>query len=150
MVTATRVRPDKAARDFFEEYGVGLVFHAREGRRLVGHLWMHVLDLDEEEDVDDSCLASLDELAARHPEMRRNLVGRVRVVFVDEAYRSKGVGSALYVAAAEAMKKRRAAIMADGCFEDGRTSEYALKVWLKSRELRRACDVQGLAAYYSL
>lgn len=145
-------RPDAEARAWFEDEGVGVVFHARRkaGRKdIVGRLWLHVVDPREEDDVALDCLAALDALKARHAKMNPYLVGRIRSVFLDADYRSKGLGAALYVSAAEHMQRRhRAAIMADGCFEDGATSPYAARVWSMSRELRRLCDVEGTSAYY--
>ena len=147
-------RPDADARAFFEDEGVGTVVHARlkTGRReRIGRLWMQMVDPRDEDAVSLGCLSNLDALVERHPkQISPYLVGRIRTVIVGATYRNRGVGTALYiVAAAFARRRHRAAIVADGCFEDGSTSEYAYRVWTKSPQLRAYCDVEGLSAFYA-
>ncbi len=151
-------KADKTALSFFEEEGVGTVLHARSkaDRRVVGRLWLQFDDLsmfsdEADEDMVDKtsaeCFREVHALKKRHPKMRTDFVGRIRYVAVDDGHARKGIGGALYVAAAMvAFKEQKAAIVADACFPDGQTSSFAMRVWNGSRQLRNHCDVEGFAA----
>lgn len=153
-------KADKAALSFFEDEGVGVVLHARarvkESHKVVGRLWLQFDDLsmfadEDDEDMADktsvACWSDVHVLKKRHAKMNAAFVGRIRYVSVDDGHARKGIGGALYVAAAMvAFKRERAAIVADACFPDGQTSSYARRVWTGSRQLQNHCDVEGFAA----
>jgi len=73
---------------------------------------------------------------------------RVRWVWVDEAFRRRGLGVALYATALrEALARFGAALLPDECFAAGTTKPEAMAVWTSDRFLAQA-RVAGRAAVW--
>lgn len=88
-----------------------------------------------------ACMADLKAVAVETG-VRADVVMRVESATLMESARGKGIGVALYIAAAAVAKRARMGIMADACF-GSHTSDEARRVW-GSRRLREKLVVHGL------
>lgn len=94
------------------------------------------------------CAPDFERLAGRLglPRMARM---RVTVSYVDEGWRNRGLGLALYATALrEAGLHYGAALGPDACGRDGRTSALARRAW-DSETLRSLAEIEGDAFYWA-
>jgi len=94
---------------------------------------------------DSTCEQDFSRLAARHPELRGDLV--VTGSFLEESVRGKGVGVAMYRVLAEHAGKQGLAVVPEYCWSGTPlTSDDALRVWGKlGREA--GLDAEGHVVY---
>jgi len=98
---------------------------------------------------ESACASDLREMSVRHGvDGKRALV--VGSSHITSSHRGRGLGVALYVAAAAMARKLGLALVADRCTHEGRTSPDAERVWA-SRAFRTLVEVaseSGLVGVY--
>lgn len=135
-------------------YEVTLLAYSPADKAFVGMVMLYRVQIGSggsgaEISPESACASDLRDLSVRHGvEGKRALV--VGSSHISGSHRGRGLGVALYIAAAAFARKYDMALVADSCTNEGRTSPMAQRVWA-SRTFRDKVDVareSGLAGVY--